>query len=439
MALGDEVEGAASLEVSRGDVAGVVPVEAVEGLEAAEAWRPWCGRRGFGVALAALEGDELLEGLRRARGGSWWRGRGARARASREARRPRARSISAMSSVGIVGLQVVGDDVAVGDMGAEVEVDGDGAVGGAAALLAEHGEGAGVVGAAGDGLARPRRRGGRRRRGRAGATALATMKPTLRPASTQRSKRMSKPGTAARSRSRPLALAGGALVLEQLARGARAPRCAGRVPSSARAARPPRCRRAGAPRVAGDERQRLVGIARRAPSSGWCRSARRRSCRRGRAARGRSRGADRAARAAAPCSSASTSATRARAIGVRADVGDVVEEDEELGVAALDDRGSCARRRSGRAGSGWRARRPLLLRFAHAAEPRLPRRAPGELEQLRVEAHGVAVALEDDDLGVVEEPLAGRRRGRGCTRARASAGASSRVRSRTSSAHIARE
>ena len=59
-----------------------------------------------------------------------------------------------MSSVGIVGLQVVGDDVAVGDMGAEVDVDGDEPVGGTPPVLAEHGEGAGVVGATRDGLAR---------------------------------------------------------------------------------------------------------------------------------------------------------------------------------------------------------------------------------------------------------------------------------------------
>src|ERR1700679_2679147 len=75
-------------------------------------------------------------------------------RASRETRTPRERSISAMSSVGIVGLQVVGDDVAVGDMGAEVDVDGDEAVAGAPPVLAEHGERAGIVGATSDDLAR---------------------------------------------------------------------------------------------------------------------------------------------------------------------------------------------------------------------------------------------------------------------------------------------
>ena len=41
-----------------------------------------------------------------------------------------------------------------GEQGTEVDVDGDRAVGSTAALLAEHGERAGVVGAAGDGLAR---------------------------------------------------------------------------------------------------------------------------------------------------------------------------------------------------------------------------------------------------------------------------------------------
>src|SRR5262249_36614457 len=74
-------------------------------------------------------------------------------RAWRETRTPRERSISAMSSVGIVGLQVVGDDVSVGDMVAEVDVDGDEPVVGTPLVLAEHGEGAGVVGATSDGLA----------------------------------------------------------------------------------------------------------------------------------------------------------------------------------------------------------------------------------------------------------------------------------------------
>ncbi|XXX74143.1 hypothetical protein WMF30_41510 [Sorangium sp. So ce134] len=48
----------------------------------------------------------------------------------------------------------MGDHVAIGDVGSEIDVDGDRAVGGAAALLAEHGEGTGIMGAAGDGLAR---------------------------------------------------------------------------------------------------------------------------------------------------------------------------------------------------------------------------------------------------------------------------------------------
>ena len=47
----------------------------------------------------------------------------------------------------------MGNHVAVGDVSAEVDVDRHGVVGGAATLLAEHGQGAGVVGAAGDGLA----------------------------------------------------------------------------------------------------------------------------------------------------------------------------------------------------------------------------------------------------------------------------------------------
>ena len=42
----------------------------------------------------------------------------------------------------------MGDHVAVVDVGTEVDIDGDRAVGGTAALLAEHGERAGVVSAA---------------------------------------------------------------------------------------------------------------------------------------------------------------------------------------------------------------------------------------------------------------------------------------------------
>src|SRR5262245_3729474 len=74
--------------------------------------------------------------------------------ASRDTRTPRERSRSAMSLSGIVGLQVMGDHVAVRDMGAEVDVEGNGALGGTTALLAEHGERAGVVGATGNRLAR---------------------------------------------------------------------------------------------------------------------------------------------------------------------------------------------------------------------------------------------------------------------------------------------
>src|ERR1700681_2621623 len=75
-------------------------------------------------------------------------------RASRgEARRPMARSWSATSSEGmVVGLQAVGDDVFVGNVSAELEVDGDGSILGAALLLADDGECARVVGAARDGV-----------------------------------------------------------------------------------------------------------------------------------------------------------------------------------------------------------------------------------------------------------------------------------------------
>jgi hypothetical protein len=58
-----------------------------------------------------------------------------------------------MSLVDIIGLQVVRDDVAVGNVTAEVDVEGNGAMGSTAAVLAKHSEGTGVVGASGDGLA----------------------------------------------------------------------------------------------------------------------------------------------------------------------------------------------------------------------------------------------------------------------------------------------
>jgi hypothetical protein len=58
-----------------------------------------------------------------------------------------ARSVSAISSVGIVELQIVGDDIAIGHVGAEVDVEGNRGIDGAATLLAEDGERAGIVGA----------------------------------------------------------------------------------------------------------------------------------------------------------------------------------------------------------------------------------------------------------------------------------------------------
>ncbi len=92
---------------------------------------------------------------------------------------------------------------------------------------------------------------------------------------------------------------------------------------------------------------------------------------------------------------------------MRSGVGDLVQEDEELGVAALEiaDR---ARSEEALAQVAHRSLDlSLLLRLSHPAEPGRHAELPREREQLGVEAHGVAVTLEHHDLGVVEEPLPG--------------------------------
>src|SRR5919197_2281915 len=74
-------------------------------------------------------------------------------KASAEARIPSARrALTTSSWLGIIGLEVVRDDVAVTDVRGQRDVEGDGRGAGAAALLAERGEGAGVVQTAGDHL-----------------------------------------------------------------------------------------------------------------------------------------------------------------------------------------------------------------------------------------------------------------------------------------------
>src|SRR5258708_134275 len=73
-------------------------------------------------------------------------------RAASETRKPSWRSWVAMSSLGIVAPEVMRDDVAVGDVVAQGDVDGDGMLGGAPVLLAQHAHLAGVVRAALDGF-----------------------------------------------------------------------------------------------------------------------------------------------------------------------------------------------------------------------------------------------------------------------------------------------
>ena len=92
---------------------------------------------------------------------------------------------------------------------------------------------------------------------------------------------------------------------------------------------------------------------------------------------------------------------------MRSGVGDLVEEDEELGVAVLQIADG-ARGEEALAQVADRALDlSLLLRLSHAAEPGRHAELAREREQLGVEAHGVAVTLEHDDLGIVEEPLPG--------------------------------
>ena len=86
-------------------------------------------------------------------------------------------------------------------------------------------------------------------------------------------------------------------------------------------------------------------------------------------------------------------------------VGDAAQEVEQLAVAVVDgvDRASGEEAVAQVAHGALDA--PLLLGFAHAAKARLHMQRAGEVEQPGVKTNRVAVALEHDDLGVVEEPL----------------------------------
>ena len=230
----------------------------------------------------------------------------------------------------IVASEVVRDDVAVGDVGAERELDGDGLAVARAVLLAaarRGRRGRGCRAASGFGDGRGERR--RRRRGRAGCRSCAAMRlPTLRPASTQRAKRTSMPGTAARSRSRPLDVAAPRLRREDLGAVLGMLDASGVGPRSARGRRRRRRRRAGARAVVGDEGERARRRGRGHRVDGWCRSGRRRSCRRRRARTRSVAGSGLGQRrAGAAFSSAKHVGDRAlRDIGMRRCVRDRVEE-----------------------------------------------------------------------------------------------------------------
>ena len=91
---------------------------------------------------------------------------------------------------------------------------------------------------------------------------------------------------------------------------------------------------------------------------------------------------------------------------MRPTVRDLRDELEELSVAL----GHAVNRSSRKKSFAQESNRPLdttfLLRFSNPAKPRLYVHHTGDVEQPRMKANGVAVALENDGLRIVEEPLA---------------------------------
>ncbi len=218
---------------------------------------------------------------------------------------------------------------------------------------------------------------------------------------------MSKPGISALEPVTPLGLAGSALVLEQLGAVLGRLEDLGAPP----AARVPRDLRGAVDEahrgVAGDERQRLVGMLRRDGVAVGV------EARKGRLVDGdrlhEVRLGERIGqRQQAPLLfeehlvDAPLGPSR---MGTH--VGDGGEEDEKLGVALVE----IANRARGEEAFAQVADRALdlalLLGLSDAAEPRCHAELPAKREQLGVEAHRISVALEHDDLRIVEEPLPG--------------------------------
>jgi hypothetical protein len=116
LAAVDEVELDEALDECPVDLLWVLPLEAVEGLERAQAGKPCPPGEVDGDAGALLEVGELLEGLGGPRRLLWTWVRNA-ASASCLTRRPRPRRRSPRSWSLIVPLQVVRNDVLVVEVG----------------------------------------------------------------------------------------------------------------------------------------------------------------------------------------------------------------------------------------------------------------------------------------------------------------------------------
>jgi hypothetical protein len=89
-------------------------------------------------------------------------------------------------------------------------------------------------------------------------------------------------------------------------------------------------------------------------------------------------------------------------------VRDAIEELSQLAVALLDAANRASREEAITQVAHGALDAALLLRLSHTAEPRLDVQRAGQLEQPGMEANGIAVALEHDDLRIVKEPLPGR-------------------------------
>src|ERR1700690_712701 len=95
-----------------------------------------------------------------------------------------------------------------------------------------------------------------------------------------------------------------------------------------------------------------------------------------------------------------------REIGMSLLVRDSVDESEQLVVAVLDVVDVAASEEALAKETDLAFHATLLVSSVRGAQPQLDVHGAAEIEEQRMEASGVAVPLEHDDLGIIEEPLA---------------------------------